>query len=336
MPTRPPSQPSTPASPHPSPSPSLTPLTPPTPPEPPPLRWPSADEMFAGAWEVDWSRRMKYAVRRVMTMRTRHALLREVEASVCARALLAVQPRAYFPVMNHLLDRRLGRDERSRATLASLHFMEAAIGTRACLALIHGQLLCLARLPAGTRVCLGLNGVSFHEGLWSLALVSPDGTRAYSISFGAPTSGAILIGAVQGPGTAVDGLERVRGLTREAEGLRPAWLLLHLLRACLRLWNVRRLTGIDPAHHVKGRFNLRAARLKFDYRAFWRDNGGVVGDGGNWRIPLQVPERPMEGIPSRRRAMYRRRYAMLAGLVADAFETLGEASHLVTRSGLST
>ena len=36
--------------------------------------------------------------------------------------------------------------------------------------------------------------------------------------------------------------------------------------------------------------------------------------GGNWSLSLETATRPLEEVPTKRRAMYRRRYAMLEAL----------------------
>jgi len=104
-------------------------------------------------------------------------------------------------------------------------------------------------------------------------------------------------------------------LTSVAEGLRPGYLLVHLLRALAGHLGVTRLTAVDPLNHVKGRWNHRASRLKFDYREFWIELGGSAADDANWKLPLAVPQRPLAEVPSKRRAMYRRRYSMLDAMV---------------------
>jgi uncharacterized protein VirK/YbjX len=92
------------------------------------------------------------------------------------------------------------------------------------------------------------------------------------------------------------------------------YLLVHALRLLATEWNVRSIAGIDPVHHVKGRWNLRDSRLKFGYRAFWQDNGGGLDASGNWSLPRRTSIRPLDEIPAKRRAMYRRRNAWLAEL----------------------
>jgi uncharacterized protein VirK/YbjX len=276
----------------------------------PSLEWPDARTMFASAFELGWERRAKYALRLALTRRERTSLLRECAATSFADRLFRARPRAFYPLMNHLLDRRFGAQARLRATLASLRVVCPSMGAPAQVERFLAEGLELGRLEDGTRIELSLNGVSFHEGLWQLALVAADGTRLYSLGFGLVDDKTLLIGNVQGPSQG-DGLEHVRTLTHAAHGLRPPYLLLHVLRRLAAGWGVADLRGIDPEHHVKGRWNLRDSRLRFDYRAFWTDCGATRHAHGHWLLAPAAPQRPLEEIASKRRAMYRRRYAML-------------------------
>jgi uncharacterized protein VirK/YbjX len=274
------------------------------------LEWPSASGMFAGAWELDWQRRVKYLARQAVTVAARRRVLAECLHNEFARMLLRSQPRAFYPLMSHLLDRRFGVHDRLDATLASLRAVPRLLAPAPLEDIAHGLVPLLA-LDDGSRLTLSLSGVSFHEGLLQVGLQSPGGERLYSIGFGFRADHLILMGNVQGPSIGRGSLDDNRQLTHAAHGLRPPYLLLRALRSLAAAWGVSGLTGIDPDNHVKGRWNLRDSRLKFDYRAFWSENGGCRSGLGNWALPLVLPTRELSDVPSRRRAMYRRRYEML-------------------------
>ncbi len=275
-----------------------------------PLHWPDAKTMFEGAWMPDWKRRTKYRLRCALASAARASVLEECQRSPFARTLLLTRPRIFYPLLSHLLDRRLDVDERLAATLASVRAMPALLLDESARRLLNDHLELLA-LDDGTLLTLSLNDVSFHEGLWQLGLYSVTGERLYSLGFGFTSANDVLIANVQGPSIGRGGIEDNRQMTQAAHGMRPPYLLLRALRACTACWRVEALTGIDPLHHVKGRWNLRESRLKFDYRGFWAENGGWQAAAGNWTLPLTMPRRPLCDIATRRRAMYRRRYDML-------------------------
>jgi hypothetical protein len=282
--------------------------------------------MFDSAFELNLERRVKYLGRLALTWQARGHLLRELDGFTPGQALFRAQPRAFYPVMSHLIDRRMGARARLRATLASLRAVCASVGDEPNVRslLTHG--ITLLELADHTRVVLSLNDVSFHEGLWQVGLVGADGLRLYSIGFGFTDARTLLVGNVQGPSLKDEGLDRIRDATHAAHGMRPPHLLVHALRVLAAHWGATRLCGVDPDHHVKGRWNLRDSRLRFDYRAFWAEHEGVREAGGNWSLPLETALRPLEDVPTKRRAMYRRRYAMLEAL-QRAVDTLADARH---------
>jgi uncharacterized protein VirK/YbjX len=288
-----------------------------------PVRWPDASAALGPVYARDWHRRLKYALRRLLTTRGRAIVLSHVTVSSAARSLLAYAPRAFYPVMHKHLDRRFNAQERARTMMESMRGMERVLGTADAARLFAGEPLTLAELPDTTRVCLNLNRLTFHEGLWAIDLTRADGLRLFTISFGWADAQTLMLACVQGPPREIDGLQCVRELTDAAHGLRPGHLLMFMLRSCAAAWHVKRIIGVDEAFQVKGRWNHKAAERRFDYLAFWTESAGVVRSDGNWELPLSLPQRPLEDVPSKRRAMYRRRYEMLSSLAQGAGERLG-------------
>jgi len=300
-----------------------------------PLTWPGARGMFDNAFDLNLERRLKYLGRLALTWRARARLLRELDDLPLGEDLFRAQPRAFYPVMSHLIDRRMDSGARLRTTLASLRTVCASVGDEANVRslLTHG--ITLLELTDSTRVVLSLNDVSFHEGLWQVGLVGADGLRLYSIGFGFTCPQTLLMGNVQGPSLKDEGLDRIRDATHAAHGMRPPHLLVHALRVLAAHWGATRLQGVDPENHVKGRWNLRDSRLRFDYRAFWAEHEAVRDAGGNWSLPLDTALRPLEDVPTKRRAMYRRRYAMLEALQL-AVDTLADARHALPPTPVDT
>ena len=293
-----------------------------------PLAWPGARAMFEDAFELNLERRLKYLWRLALTWKVRARMLREFDGQAMATALFRARPRAFYPVMNHLIDRRMGAQARLHTTLASLRVVCRSAGDDANVTSLLTQGLTLVELADRTRVVLSLNDVSFHEGLWQVGLIGADGVRLYSIGFGFTDDRTLLMGNVQGPSLKDEGLERIRDVTHAAHGMRPPHLLLHALRVLAAHWGIAQLQGVDPENHVKGRWNLRNSRLRFDYRGFWAEHEGTRDPAGNWSLPLDTALRPLDEVPTKRRAMYRRRYAMLEALRL-AVSTLADARHAV-------
>ena len=297
-----------------------------------PLTWPDARAMFENAFDLGLERRIKYLWRLALTWNVRGRLLREFRGQTTIEALFRAQPRAFYPVMNHLIDRRMNAQARLRTTLTSLRVVSDSVGGDANVRSLLTQGVTLLELTDGTRVVLSLNDVSFHEGLWQIGLIGADGVRLYSIGFGFTDAQTLLMGNVQGPSLGDDGLDRIRDVTHAAHGMRPPHLLVHTQRVLATQWGATRLQGVDPENHVKGRWNLRDSRLRFDYRAFWAEHEATRDEGGNWSLPMDTALRALEDVPTKRRAMYRRRYAMLEALHL-AIATLADSHNAQTAAG---
>jgi hypothetical protein len=277
------------------------------------LVWPGVESMLGGDFDLTWMRRAKYQIRLLRTQDVRQRLLEECRHTPFTQALIGERPRAFYPVMNHLLDRRLGAEARLTAMVASIRIVDQWLSESKQDDLLAHELTLLT-LEDGTRVTFGLSGVSFHEGLWQVALIAASGTRLYSLGFGLTDARTLFVANVQGPSLGVDGPALIRQVTHAAHGMRPPHLLLHALRLLAREWGVEVLIGIDPQNHIKGRWNLRRSRLRFDYAAFWMERGAVRSRDGNWRLPFALETRSLADVPTKRRAMYRRRYDMLTQL----------------------
>jgi uncharacterized protein VirK/YbjX len=66
--------------------------------------------------------------------------------------------------------------------------------------------------------------------------------------------------------------------------------------------------------------------FKFDYRAYWSEHGARQAPDGSWILPLEARRRTPEEMPGHKRAMYRKRYALLDALAAQTAEGLKAAA----------
>jgi len=179
---------------------------------------------------------------------------------------------------------------------------------------VLGERVVLWPLGEAGSVGLGLNRICKREGLWALSLCTRDGLQVCQLSFSFLQRDRLMIGSVQGAAAHDDrAIQAVRDLTHAAEGLRPPFLLVEVLRAlCQR--QATAMLGVDPQHHVKKRWHQRVLTVSFDYCGFWTALGGQRGLNGMWALPAQRPARAVDGVPSKRRAQHRRKLAMLAAM----------------------
>ena len=135
-----------------------------------------------------------------------------------------------------------------------------------------------------------------------------------------PESGkrGALIGGLQGPGGA--DRERVREATRACDGLRPKAAVMEAIGEFCRMAGVDVLTGVTQKTHVSA---ATAIQFSADYDGFWRELGGVEVDG-RFVLPLRPYHRDVSEVPSKRRAEFRRRQALIADLLEQIDRTVGD------------
>lgn len=180
----------------------------------------------------------------------------------------------------------------------------------------HAAPLALADAGEGLTLQLEQPGKFAHEGESTLNLCSA-GTRLYTLAF---TIGEIggrrvaYVGALQGMHSA-GAVEIYHDLTRRLHGLRPRDLLVNAFRQFCAAQSVTRILAVGDAQRVSSSAYFEARdRVLSSYDAAWSECGGVAGDDGFFALEPQVIQRTAEEIPSRKRSLYRRRYAMLDAL----------------------
>ena len=175
-------------------------------------------------------------------------------------------------------------------------------------------------------VHISMNLAHPQEGLWELSLRSADQIRLFSMCFSILPGPAIFIGSVQGGRSddKVNLTELIRVATKELEGMRPHFFLFDVLRTLAINWKIERLTGIADRNQLKRHSSSKNAQaVRFSYDEFFQALGASVARDGNWTVPLAPQARQISEVPSRKRAMYRRRSALLAGLRERISSSLG-------------
>jgi uncharacterized protein len=161
-----------------------------------------------------------------------------------------------------------------------------------------GSLLTLCLRPPIFKGC---------EGELCLQLCDAHENPLYSIVFTVSDRDAsIMIGCLQGP-RGDNAREVVRELTRNMHGMRPKQLMLSLVYAFARHYDITKLLAIsNDAHPLR-----RTGRpLLSDYDAFWQEqHGKPVEDGWYALPPVQVHKSEAE-VPSHHRSAFRRREAL--------------------------
>ena len=169
------------------------------------------------------------------------------------------------------------------------------------------------------RVLLKFVSGQRKEGLLSVTM-DVDTVPLYQIIFwierrgGAPT---LVIGAMQGPNTE-DAQGFVREMTKRAHRFRTKNLILYMTQAVARVLGVQRILAVSNAGYYANNHIRRDRKLKTDFGAFWEEAGGWETDDKRfYELPLTLPRKTMEEVPTRKRAVYRRRFAFLDEVDAE-------------------
>ena len=163
------------------------------------------------------------------------------------------------------------------------------------------------------------------EGLLSV-MMDVDGEHLYQIIFwieqrdDQPT---FVIGAMQGPNTE-NAQDFVREMTKRAHRFRTKNLILYMTQAVARALGIKRMLAVSNAGYYANNHVRLDRKLKTDFGAFWEEVGGWETDDRRfYELPLVYPRKTMEEVPTRKRAVYRRRFAFLDALDEEIETSMG-------------
>ncbi|MNZ11465.1 D-inositol-3-phosphate glycosyltransferase [compost metagenome] len=133
----------------------------------------------------------------------------------------------------------------------------------------------------------------------------------------------LFIGAVQGIHKGIDSersLSIYRDLTKDFEGLRPRSFLIEAIKCVARTLGATRIYAVGDAyrHHRHPYFGAEKAQdLAANYDVIWLENGATPSAREDFfNIPLAQSMRAADDIAAKKRAMYRRRQALLDDVFA--------------------
>lgn len=141
-------------------------------------------------------------------------------------------------------------------------------------------------------------------------------TRIYSLAFTLseePQGLVAYIGAIQG--VAGEGIQDdYKGLTKALHGMRPRDFIVESFRSLCRALGVAGILAVADAsrQHRSAYFGAaKAAKLGMNYDDVWLERGGMAASADFFRLEVTTPVRNLDEVPSKKRAMYRRRYELL-------------------------
>lgn len=179
------------------------------------------------------------------------------------------------------------------------------------------ELLPLDHLRPGLSLELDRAAWFMREGALVLNLFLDD-HRLMSVAFSLarePDGLTAYVGGLQGSNRP-SALEEYRRLTKVLHGLRPRAFLLKMLQFFMGSLGVTRVLCVSDEcrHHRHAYFGSRTPALFLKYDEVWQEQGGRRLPSGFFELAANPTVKPIEEVPSKKRAMYRRRYGMLAAL----------------------
>jgi uncharacterized protein VirK/YbjX len=176
-----------------------------------------------------------------------------------------------------------------------------------------------------------------HEGELTVSLYRSE-LRLYSLTFTLGQIGGQLVayaGALQGLGSS-EALDIYRSLTHGMHGLRPRVLLVTAFRLlCCSLGVARILAISDRKRICTNSYHNSARQIFSSFDTAWIECGGVAVDDAFFELSPRLVRRAAKDIPSRKRAQYRRRYAMLDVIEQQIGDAVTHAARLQTK-GISS
>jgi uncharacterized protein VirK/YbjX len=271
--------------------------------------WRAAAYARPDAEPIPSGRRVLHFLRCTVHLRTfhdwyshpRHAGLRE---AITLRPTLVT--RFLHPYLN------AGWSARRKLTAISTHYALLR-GDLRFLRFVSSTPITLARIEEEIEIRLDNPGRFEHEGELTLNLYRGD-LRLFSLAFTLGTLDSRRVayaGGLQGL-SGPDSLETYRTMTHRMHGLRPRDLLIDAFRALCRALYVDRILGIGDRQRVCSNTYFPSSALVFSsYDCAWTENGAAAGEDGFFDLSPREARRSVKDTPSRKRSLYRRRYAMI-------------------------
>jgi uncharacterized protein VirK/YbjX len=180
------------------------------------------------------------------------------------------------------------------------------------------ELLDLNDLLPGLHIVVDRPKWFIREGQLAINLFSfQDRTFSLAFSLGVEADERVAyIGAIQGVHR--DGvLEGYKEFTKILFGMRPRDFLIEVFRMLVQSLGVVRILAVRDAsrHHRSSYFGAsKAESLLANYDEVWIERGGVPYGDDFFCLPVGPALKNIDDVPSKKRAMYRRRYELLETL----------------------
>lgn len=128
---------------------------------------------------------------------------------------------------------------------------------------------------------------------------------------------AMYIGAMQGPNVD-ESRDAIKRMTKWAHGYRTKNLILYMTQAVARALRLKKIYAVSNYGYYANNHVRADRKLKTNFGDFWLEAGGKETENERfYELPLVEHRKTMEEVPTRKRAVYRRRFAFLDEVDAE-------------------
>lgn len=214
----------------------------------------------------------------------------------------------------------LTANQRAAAIVDHYRYIDELPDPQFARAFISTEEVILLRLTGKDMACFTLSAScaqkADREGETTLWLRDNEGLLLASLTFNVnqvKEGKRLIIGGLQGPRRHVPH-EVIKDATRTCHGLFPKRILMEFIWLLASRTSINAIYGVSNNGHVFRALRYRLSKGRHfhaSYDEFWESLGGVRVNKRLWLLPPQPERKPLESIPSKKRAEYRRRFQLL-------------------------
>lgn len=282
----------------------------------------SGELMPGRAWQNP-AYRTKFLLRSLLTpVNTARYLTRLVQLPLLEQ-MLQVQPGLPCRLHRPWLSINMSRPQTARAICWHYETMTRQLPASLISAYLSKSGIALAHLTGKDEqtwsVQLRSDFMLDKEGEATLTFCDEQNTVLAELTFAlCPFAGknTLYIGGLQGAKAHVPH-EAIQVATKSCHGLFPKRLLVETAMILAQFLQVDEIRAVSNETHIYRTARYRKKKqglLHADYNSFWASLGAEVDEHGDFVLPLIMPRKAVEEIASKKRAEYRRRYALLDAL----------------------
>ena len=211
-------------------------------------------------------------------------------------------------------------DERIKLIEDHMQFLKATLQQETIIDLYSDKSLKLWQMDLGDEfksmeLVLRIEPGQRKEGLNAIMLLLPNNEPIYQIIFWIARDKlgdwSMWIGAMQGPNME-NAKEVVKKITKKCHAYRTKNLILYATQAVARVLDVRKIYAVTNEGYYANNHVRSDRKLKTSFSDFWIEAGGNhTADSRFDMLPLFETRKSIDEIPTRKRAVYRRRFALL-------------------------